>query len=269
MRRQSFCGLLASAVCCLLFFAGCAGKLPKTLPLSPVETQEASQLWSAFLKNKRPTAVDADIRLSWDVLGSKGGIGGTLQAQRPALLRFAATDPLGRSLILAVSDGRTFTLVDNRIGHVYQGRTDSDYWRSYVPETVESEDLLPFLGGFLREGEALGAKPAQDEDGGGFWYVWRDARSISHHVLVERKSGEMRRHLLVDLQGAQVLDLRYADYQRDAKSGVVWPRRLQISGEAVTGDLAIQVEQMYSNAPQGAAVYRLTPPAHFTVEQVP
>jgi len=268
MLKQGLVALCFPVCCCLLLLAGCAGKLPHTLPLSTGETQEAGKLWETFLAGKRPVAVDADIRLHWNVLGGKGSIGGTLQAQRPALLRFAAADPLGRSLILAVSDGHTFTLVDNRIGHAYLGRVESKFWRSYVPEAIKPEDLLSMLGGYLREGDGVGAKAAQDGEGGGFWYVWRDARSISHHVLMERRNGEVRRHLLVDGQGEQVLDLRYEDYQKDAKSGFSWPRRLQISGEAVTGDLAVEVERMYSHTPQGTAVYRLTPPAHFTVEQV-
>jgi len=268
MLKQSLVALCLPVCCCLLLLVGCAGKLPQTLPLSTGEAQEAGKLWDAFLAGKRPVAVDADIRLHWNVLGGKGAIGGTLQAQQPALLRFAAADPLGRSLILAVSDGSAFTLVDNRIGHAYQGRVESKFWRSYVPEAVKPEDLLSMLGGFLREGDGMSAKAEQDEESGGFWYVWRDAQSISHHVLLDRQNGEMRRHLLVGRQGKQVLDLRYSDYQKDAKSGFSWPKELQISGEAVTGDLAIQVERLYSHKPQGAAVYRLTPPAHFTVEQV-
>jgi len=268
MRTAGSLSLLLPVVCCLLLLAGCAGKQPKTLPLSPAEAQEAATLWSGFVALRRPPALDADIRLGWDVLGSKGGVSATLQVQQPALLRFAATDPLGRALILAVADATSFTMVDNRIGHVYQGAIPSKFWQAYVPPSVAPEDLLPFLGGFLPE-EVGHAEPAQDEKDKGFWYQWRDKRAMRHHVLLDRRSGEMQQRLLFDAQGDLLLAVHYTDYRKDAKSGFVWPGHLRISGTAVTGTLSLQVEQIYSHAPRKAASFRLTPPPHFTVEQVP
>lgn len=261
--------LIFPVLCCLLVLSGCAGKQPKTLPLNSAEEQEAATLWSGFIASKRPAAFDADIRLGWDMLGSKGGMSATLQVQQPARLRFAANDPLERSLILAVADARSFTMADNRTGHVYQGSTRSKFWHSYVPASIAPEDLLPFLGGFLPEGELEYVRPSQDEGNKGFWYQWQDKGAIRHHVLLDRRSGEMQRHLLIDAQGTVILELLYADYRKDAKSDFFWPWHLRITGAAVTGTLTIQVAQIYSHTPQGAAAFRLTPPSHFTVEQVP
>lgn len=269
MRTTSVARLIFPVFCCLLILSGCAGKQPKTLPLDPAEEQEAGILWSGFLARQRPQALDADIRLGWDVLGSKGGVGATLQVQRPALLRFAANDPLGRSIILAAADATSFILVDNRIGHVYRGKTTSKFWHSYIPESVAPEDLLSFFGGFLPEGRVLHAKPAQDEENNGFWYQWRDRRSIDHHVLLDRRSGEMHRRLLIDSQDNAILELRYADYRKESASGFAWPWQLRITGEAVTGTLTVQVEKIYSHTPREATAYRLALPPHFTVEQVP
>ena len=86
-----------AAVLCCLFVAGCAGKLPKTTPLAAGETAQALRTWSRFLHAGHPGALDADYRLRWDVLGSKGGIDAVVQMKKPALLRFAANDPLGRA----------------------------------------------------------------------------------------------------------------------------------------------------------------------------
>lgn len=268
MRRHLFALRSLWLLCCLLLLAGCAGKLPKTLPLAPEAQQEAAALWSGFLARQRPPGLDADIRLSWDVLGSKGAIAATVQLQRPALLRFAANDPLGRSLLLAVSDGTSFTMVDNRTGQAFHGTTGSKFWHSYVPEQIAPEDLFALLGGFVYQRGADKATPSQDEANAGYWYGWTDTRSMLHHVLLDRASGEMRRHLLVDHKGNQVLDLDYDDYRKEAATGFFWPGRVRISGEAVTGTLTIQVEKVYSHATQGAAVFRLTPPPHFTVEEV-
>ena len=261
--------LLAVVFCCLALLSGCAGRQPKTVPLGGAEEQEAVLLWANFLSTKRPPALDADIRLGWDVMGSKGGISASLQIQQPALLRFAANDPLGRALILAVADGTSFTMVDNRVGRVSQGTIHSRFWRSYVPPSVTAEDLFPLLGGFLSEGEGQEATPSRDEQGQGFWYQWQDGRSFSHAALLESGDGRMRQHLLSGAGGDIVLEVQYADYRQDTGSGFVWPGHLRISGAAITGTLNLQIEQVYSHSPQGKAAFRLVPPPHFTVEQVP
>lgn len=254
---------------CLLIFSGCAAKLPKTAALDPAGEKEAQVVFANFLAAKRPAALDADLRLGWDVLGSKGAVAAALQLQPPASLRFTANDPLGRAFLLAVSDGTSFTLVDNRIGHVYRGRTDSKFWHSYVPEAVAPDDLYFFLAGFLPAGEDQAFKSAQDPEKTGFWYVWRDERSMTHHVLLDRRTAEMRRHLLFDAGQDLVLDLTYSQYSKNAGSGFIWPGSLLITGEAVTGTLTVQTEKIYPQAQLGAATFRLAPPPHFTVEQVP
>ena len=79
----------------------------------------------------------------------------------------------------------------------------------------------------------------------------------------------MRQHLMSNAGGDTLLEVQYADYRQDAKSGFVWPGHLRISGTAVTGTVTLQVEQIYSHSPKGKAAFRLAPPPHFTVEQVP
>ncbi len=260
---------VAWLLCWLLLLTGCAPKQPKTLPLTSAEDQEAAALWSTFTGADRPEAMDADIRLGWDLLGSKGTVQASVQVQQPGLLRFAANDPLGRALILAVADSTSFLMIDNRIGHVYQGNIPSTFWHTYVPATVAVEDLLPLLGGFLPEGQGLDAWPSLDEAKGGFWYRWRDQRAVDHRVLLDRQTGTMQRHLLFDGTGDLLVVLDYDDYGQENTDGFGWPRSVRITGKAVTGTLTVRVEQMYSHSPQTATSFRLTPPPHFTVEQVP
>jgi hypothetical protein len=103
----------------------------------------------------------------------------------------------------------------------------------------------------------------------GFWYVWKDGRSMTHYVLLDWRSREMLRHLLFDPQGGLVLDITYSAYSVSPDSGFNWPRHLQITGKAITGTLTVQVNKVYSHAQQSAALFHLIPPPHFTVEQVP
>ncbi|MGD9948326.1 MAG: hypothetical protein AB7U29_07585 [Desulfobulbus sp.] len=260
----------AAAVCCLLL-AGCVGKLPKTTPLVGGEAEQALHVWSRFLHAAHPQAVDADYRLRWDVLGSKGGIDAVVQMKKPAMLRFAANDPLGRALILVVSDGDRFTFVDNRSAEVYQGKTNSKFWHSYVPDSIQATDLFAYLGGFVDPEQVTRVVPSLDETGQRYWYVWQDRWALTHYVLLEGKQGLIQRHLLVDHKGDQVLDLRYSGMVGSAKGAekdLNWPKKVEVSGEAVTGDVQLQVEKIYAFSVRGTNAFRLAPPPHFSIERV-
>ena len=251
----------------LLILAGCATRLPPTEPLAPDEGQEADALFTTFVTNSVPAAVDADLRLNWDFLGRKGGVAAVLQLQRPALLRFAANDPLGRPLVLAVSDGATFTLVDNRQGRAYRGSTDSKFWHSYVPDAVAAEDLFALLGGTAPEGTGRVIASARDKEGTGFWYVLDAQGGATRHLLLDRRSGTLRRHLLVD-DGEPVLDIVYSGATGADSTGYQWPRELRVTGSAITGTLSVHIDTVFSDQPLPAATFRLTLPPHFTVERV-
>ncbi|NLX19124.1 MAG: hypothetical protein GXY53_07585 [Desulfobulbus sp.] len=269
MQSAGLKSLVAITLCCLAVLSGCAGKQPQTIPLDEAGKQDALSLWGTFLRRSTPPAVDADIRVGWDVLGSKGGVAATLMMQQPAFFRFAANDPLGRSLILAVSDGTSFTLIDNRRGHVSSGTIHSKFWQSYIPQSVRAEDLFPLLGGFLAEEKEDAVLPTQDEQERGYWYQWQDDRELTHFVLLDRHNGEVLQHMLIDGTGEVVFDFQYSDYLQDANSGYVWPGNLRVTGTAVTGTLTLRIEQIYSYSLKGEEVFRTAWPPHFTAEHIP
>ena len=259
--------LSLALLCCLLALPGCARKMPFTEALAPEAHQEATDLFAAFVTRCPPAIFDADLRLTWELLGVKGGVDATMQLQQPAMLRFSANDPLGRALSLLVSDGVTFTMVDNRSGKVYRGTTDSKFWHTRVPEAVQTEDLLPLLAGSAPAGGPVNVQPAGDGKGVGFWYLWTDARAFRHHVLLERHSGRMLQHLLVDRSGKQVLNLVYAEHTQ-GEGGFAWPGRVEVTGEAVGGSVVIRFDRIFSRESLPASTFQLTPPAHFTIEEV-
>lgn len=268
MRRESSGLLFFSLLLALAVLSGCAAKLPQTLPLAPNQQPEAESLFTSFFQIQRPKAVDADIRLGWDVFGHQGNVDAILQVQQPASLRFTATDPLGRSLLLAVSDGTSFTMVDNRIGRIYQGKTDSEFWHSYIPQAIRPADLFFFLGGLLPNVEMQAIGTAQDPERTGFWYVWQDSRSLTHHVFLNRRSMEMTRHLFFDARGDLILEIAYSNYNGLRDTGFNWPRHLQLTGTAISGTLTVQINTIYSHRQLAAAIFHLVPPPHFTVEEV-
>lgn len=255
------------ALSCLLLLAGCAGRQPGTQSLDSEQAREAGLMWTRFTAIPRPTALDADARVGWDVLGSKGTVAATLQVQAPGLLRFAATDPLGRALVLAAADSQNFLMVDNRTGTVHRGTTTSRFWQRYIPSAIGMEDLLPLIGGFLVD-KVDNPTISGDTTARGFWYQWQDGRGLSHTVLLDH-GGLMREHRLSKQQGEPLLVLRYLAYSQTPSQVFPWPATLEMSGKAVTGTLHLKIEQIYSFAPREAAFFQLSPPAAYTVEEVP
>ena len=253
----------------LLISSGCAPKLPISVPLDPGEQRDAVALLAAFVQREQPSALDTDLRLQWDILGSKGGVGGILQLQQPAFLRFSPTDPLGRPFLTVVSNGSTFTMVDNRTGRVYEGTTDSEFWRAHVPEAVRPEDLLPLLGGFLAtatDTAIIQSSGAPDQSG--FWYVWQDSHALTHYVLIDRQENTVRRHLLVERSRDVVVDVTYSEYRGTEGKGFAWPWEVRITGKAVTGTLILRTESIYSHDQLPHKAFHLVPPPHFVIEQV-
>lgn len=254
-------------LCCLLMLAGCAKKLPPTEPLGPAEREQAMALFADFLARRPPAILDADIRLTWDLLATKGGLDATIQLEQPGRLRFAANDPFGRSLLLVVANGATFTMIDNRAATVYVGQTGSKFWHEWIPEAIETGDLLFFLAGAVPADTIGGLQPAGDGEQAGLWFVWTDARTRRHYVLLRRETGFMLRHLLVDQAGTQVLDLRYQEPGR-GDIGFAWPGQVTIQGEALEGAAVLRLDRIYPRDSLPAATFQVTPPPHFTVEEV-
>lgn len=243
---------------CGLLLTGCVSKIPKTTPLRSPESVEALKLWSSYLQHPQPEAVDADYRLRWKVLGSKGGVDAVLLMQQPAKLRFAANDPLGRSLILLVSDGTQFTLVDNRKAEAYHGTTDSDLWHEYVPAALRPEDLFAYLGGLAEPQWGTLVEPSLDAKGAGYWYRWQDPKGLTHYLLLDSREGRVQRHLLIDKDQDDLLDLSYSGQvssPRPGEKGLSWPELVRISGEAVTGEVELSLEKLYGFPYEGQAPF--------------
>ena len=79
----------------------------------------------------------------------------------PDLLRFTALDPLGRTLYLAVADGRKFALIDNRAASVQRGLVNGRVWRELVPEPLKVQDVVALLADQLERVPAFGIRTKQ------------------------------------------------------------------------------------------------------------
>jgi hypothetical protein len=252
----------------LLYLAGCARPLPPTFPLTEQQVPEAEKLWQTLTGVNIPARFEADFRLGWEILGSKGAVDAFLLVQQPAYIRFSALDPLGRPLYIAVADGLTFSLADNRQERVYQGKVDSKFWQAYVPAFLSPAQLPFLLCGLPYNPPVRMPDASQNSDQDGFWYSWHDDRQTWHQVLLDRAKGIMRRHLVYSQDQDLLLDLAYQDYS-NVPGRQPWPQVLTITGSAVTGTITVHLSQaLFLRDLLTESPFKLTVPPHFSREQV-
>ncbi len=262
LRNPLLCILL------LTLLSACGVKLPKTSPLPQLEQQQAISLLKALSNEAQPPSVETGYNLSWTILGQSGRVEAQLQMDEPDQLRFSAYDPLGRTLYLAVSNGATFTLVDNRAAKVRRGRVDGAAWRTVIPAPLGLKDMAPLLGGRLETLPAGGIKASENVEKTGYWFVWQDTRELTHHVLLDRERNLVARHILLDKKKAILLDVAYMNYDQDRETGYQWPHTTELSGDLVKGKVLLERSGKLSFDPLPVSIFHLDIPPHFKVEQL-
>lgn len=250
----------------LFFMCGCAAKLPR-LEAPSVQQQEAAEIMlQRYLERPRIAALDADIRIHWDMPASSGGVDGLLQVQKEGLLRLTIVDPLGRSLYILVSNGRTFTLVDNQEGKGYQGAVEAEFLESYIPAHIISGDLFSLLGG-LMPGEREQVDEVGIDGKNIIWYAFRAGRN-EHRILLEGAAPVMRRHVIEDNRQGENTSIAYSDYFPVDPAGSLWPRLITLTGNSIYGTLQLEIKDVVSVLPGDAANFQIAIPPHFSRERV-
>ena len=258
-------------VVCSFLFWGCSAKVLPLQPLPDDQGSAAERVLFKYLEQVPPEALDADVHLSWDILGSKGNIDGILQLQRPASLRLTVLDPLGRALLIIVANNKTFTMIDSRTGSAYKGEVASKTWHKYVPALIEPEDLFYLLGGFVSGAEErLFTGSGRAENSKEVWYAFTDLSGTrEQRLLLDQSNGNLKRRLLLDGESRPAIDILYSDYSPVASGAEQWPGQIAITGESVRGDFRLQVQQVASVAPLPSGTFDLHIPRHFTVDILP
>ncbi len=271
MKRPLSRHVATHGLCALLlvFVSACSGvNVPKTVSLPPLEERKALASLERLHAEHLPSSVETGYELSWEILGSSGRITALLQMDAPDQLRLGAYDPLGRTLYLAVADGRFFTLVDNRAALVRQGRVDGAAWRALVPAPLTLEDVGPLLSG--RPPARLPAliKAAQNPEGSGYWFEWTDGHGLNHHLLLDRERNLVARHIFLDKKAGILLDVSYLNYDQDPETGYLWPKTTTVSGSLIKGILTLERSGELTFDPLPVSVFHPDLPPHFRVEHL-
>ena len=237
----------------------------------PLDYKEKQQIFSRFQDFQNRTcdnSIDADVTLELTTLGKSEKASGILQARIPSFVRYAVTDPLGRSLLLFASDGRTFTLVNSRKGEGYTGSTGSRYFTKYVPAGVLPEDVFSWLSGRLSLNRLVFELAGRGKDQ--IQAVWLQAEGSgknSHHVLFDPQTERILRHLVADNSRDILFDVRYENYVQD-RSRCPWPMKLTIESKEITGTVTLYYEQVYFNSSFNPGLFQLSLPPHFKIKSV-
>lgn len=254
-----------SLIFCLLLVSGCASKLPRTVAVSGQDLEIVQDRLNSFLEQSCVIAIDSDVRLGWSAYGREETYPATLQATFPANLRFAVVDPLGRSLLLLAINGNRFTFADNREGEGYTGRLDSDFIRQYLPEGISGEDLFFWISGQIRKKGLRVLSASRAVDGEFFWYEIDYGDRLIHLVALDRD--HMSRHLVLDEKDTVIFDVQYSGYSATPEE-CVWPRTIEVTGEALAADFTLDFNRFYSFSPLQEKLFQLQLPSHFTVRKV-
>lgn len=259
---------LALLVCCLLL-AGCAGRLPRTYPLTVVEKEHVLSRFEEFLHHRCLRVLDADVTLEMQMLGKSEIAPGMLQAMSPSYLRYTVADPLGRSLAIVVTDGTTFTMVDNRRAEAVTGPVESGFWYEFFPPGVYVEDFIPWLTGRLPDQDfQINATLGDRDDPTLVWMISPAGEGMWHDIGFDFAAGVMRRHILrSETDNKALLDVRYIRYNmEDAQCPL--PMELEVAGQSITGTLLIRFDRIFTDTTLSPRIFLLDIPDHYTVEEV-
>jgi hypothetical protein len=265
-RKQSdhvFLGILLVVV--FLLFSGCARKYPATLALDAEQEQYAHSLLQKIRKQDSPDYLDADVTVSWMGYGRKFNFDATLQATRAGRFRLGGLDPLGRPFFILVTDGTTFTLVDNRQGRGYTGAVDSAFFRRYIPSGVRLTTCFSLLTAQLPDTEVRKTRVAENKES--YWFIFAGRDGLRRRAGIDSDTGFLARQILVDAENEIVLDVRYHDYQSQTALFYL-PRHMYMESEKMPGSLRITLNRVYREKPLPDSIFTLHIPEHFSVVQV-
>jgi len=261
-------GAVTAILLCCLLLAGCATRQPQTVELPAADREPILTRFGEFSRSQCVQSMDADVTLEIALMGKTEKAAGMLLVQSPTFLRYTAVDPLDRALMILVTDGSTFTMVDNRNAEAYTGSVDSAFWHEYMPAAIAVEDLLPWLTGRLSDNELqVSDVRGNKADPKTVWVFASSTDGWTHELLFDRKTMLLRRHIIKLENGEVLLDLVYRDYAPHGAACAL-PGKVVVEGQAVTGTLTITFDRIFPDGELAPSLFELDLPAHYSLQEV-
>jgi len=205
----------------LFFLQGCARPLLQTFPASEQEIQFAAL---AFTKHKQiyqdecacclDAEVDAAVSVSGWFSNHTGKLSGYLQAMEPGNIKFVALNPLGQPILILLTNGRVFKILNVLEGKAYIGSVNSETFKKFAPPGFDPEFSYYWLTGRFPPGDIDILKVRRDKEQNGYWLQVRHEQSdIDSMILFEPEESVVLRQIILSDRGDHLVDLVYEDHQ--------------------------------------------------------
>ena len=238
------------------------------MALPPAEQDRVLARFHEFARLNCGRELDADLSLEFTLLGRVTHARGMILAAPPALLRYTTLDPLDRPLNILVTDGRSYTLVDNQEGRAVTGPVGAGPWGEYLPGAIRARDLPPLLTGRVTgDRVSVDAVRGDPDSPSTAWLIQEPVNGVSQVIGFDRDRGVLLQHRYLDGDGSALLDVRYREYEQDG-SGCLRPKQVEVRGASVRGTLVIRYDRFYPTTEMDPARFRLRIPDHYTVRTV-
>jgi hypothetical protein len=106
-----------------------------------------------------------------------------------------------------------------------------------------------------------------DLAGAGYWLFGVGSDGLRHEILFDHGVARIQRHILKDGDDKVLFDVAYDRYE-ESDGPCARPALLRVEGKTITGTLILHFDKFYTVQPFPPQTFRITPPAHFTVEMV-
>jgi len=201
------------------FLQGCAGPMLRTSPAGEQEARKATAAFMQYLETYQAECnsgldaeVDATVRISGWFSNRKGMLSGYLQALEPGYIKFVALNPLGQPILVFLSNGSDFKLLNTLEGKAYMGPVDSETFKKFAPTGFAPETSYYWLTGRVAPGAEI-TGVLRDKAKRGYWLTLKgDDAGIVRMILFATEAARILRQVILDRNGDPVLDVEYEEY---------------------------------------------------------
>ena len=205
----------------LFFLQGCAKPVLQISPASEQEIQFAALSFTRYMQINRDECtccldaeVDAAVSVSGWFSNHTGKLSGYLQAMEPGNIKFVGINPLGQPILVFLTTGKIFKILNVLEGKAYIGSSNSETFKKFAPSGFDPEFSYYWLTGRLPPGDIDILNVSRDKEQNGYWLQVRHVQSgLNSMILFDPEEPVVLRHIIMSDRGDHLVDLVYGDYQ--------------------------------------------------------
>ncbi len=254
-------------VCCILL-AGCSAKLPQTTPVEGKEREYLLDRYQVLHNRACAKSIDADVSFVLKTFGKHQKAAGFLQVLPPSSLRVTIFDQIDRPIVIFVSTGETFTLVDSMNGQGIVGSVESITKHEGASLYLQPDEVITLLQGRLTPETSCLLEVRKDKNNSELaWLIFSPNEKNRHNVLFDAEAERIHRYVIGNSMGKILLDIKYT--WRDVIEGdCILPDELKVTGAVLKGDVTLKYDHVIVDAVIPESIFKLTLPEHYNIKVI-